>query len=112
MSAQPILLKQCASGECDPSLTVTSKLPWRWAILMAPGTFRVPVPLFSVVQHTYLFSAGGSRNGLPIKPRNKKKFKNLKNFLKKIKNITEAIHSPQQTQHFIINKSLTSKENC
>jgi len=35
---------------------------------MAPGTFRVPVPFFSVVQHTYLFSAGGGRNGLPIKP--------------------------------------------
>ena len=43
------VLLQCASGEHDPSFIVPTKLPRKWAILLALGTFSCPL---TVVQRT------------------------------------------------------------
>jgi len=52
------------NGEQGPSLIATSMLSQKWAILLAPGTFRVP--FFDCPAHLYS-SAGGGRQGLPRK---------------------------------------------
>ena len=63
------VLLQCASGEHDPSFIVPTMLPWKWAILLALGTFSCPP--FSCPVHL-LLGAGGGRQGQYIQPREKK----------------------------------------